>query len=302
MKPFSGPYKIIEKTSNNVYKLDLPSKKTNPKVHVRFLKPFVSGITDPTMASNSGNCGNSGNSGDGNEDQCEDRKRPPGDGDPQRDDFEGNGEEVAEYFPPISHGCWNCGSPNHDHRHCQKPRRIFCFLCGWPQVTVNGCPRPSCAEIRARNAQRGQVEASRTVVSVPRASVAPVISSTSVTPSTSASSLPGSREEPGCSGLGFRENLTVVVSGEGRIVRSPGKKPSQVQTARPCLRLVISDSTEVMRRLREALADFLQSCKLPSTSRFFDATDFTFEFEGESPRPVAKKAATEVSSGSDLGD
>ena len=71
------------------------------------------------------------------------------------DHYELNGQAEFEnwpecYWPPISKGCWNCGQ-RHDHRICPSPfRRIFCYLCGWPKVTVDFCRRPSCRLTRAK--------------------------------------------------------------------------------------------------------------------------------------------------------
>lgn len=88
--------------------------------HVRFPKPFIpNDFTDSLMASYDREfCG----------DGCSD--------------------EEDLYWPPISKGCWNCGGP-HNHRLCpQQYRRVFCYLCGWQQVTVAMCQRPSCRQIR----------------------------------------------------------------------------------------------------------------------------------------------------------
>ena len=110
-KPFSGPYKIIRQISNNVFELDMPGSQKNPKTHVRFLRKFI-----PRESCVSG-------------DNCTAMDQ----------------HEEDPYFPPIQRVCFNCGG-NHNHRVCTRPRRVFCYLCGWPDVTKARCPQPSCRE------------------------------------------------------------------------------------------------------------------------------------------------------------
>lgn len=36
--------------------------------------------------------------------------------------------------------CWNCGADSHIYGVCPKPRRRFCYRCGYAGVTVRTCP------------------------------------------------------------------------------------------------------------------------------------------------------------------
>ena len=51
----------------------------------------------------------------------------------------GNPEAV-----PISMNCWNCADSRHRYPDCPQPRKLFCLICGWPNVDKRSCPRPSC--------------------------------------------------------------------------------------------------------------------------------------------------------------
>ena len=111
--PYSGPYKIKDQISRNVFDLDLPPDKSRQitKTHVRFLKPFfeanpVHCISDPSTASAFGN---------------------------------------MDQDPPIPRGCWNCHG-SHDHRTCTKPKTKYCFGCGMPSYDKSDCPRRTCRE------------------------------------------------------------------------------------------------------------------------------------------------------------
>jgi len=37
--------------------------------------------------------------------------------------------------------CWNCNQPGHSFRQCNKPRNIFCYRCGKPDVTSKSCTK-----------------------------------------------------------------------------------------------------------------------------------------------------------------
>lgn len=36
--------------------------------------------------------------------------------------------------------CWNCERNGHRFKDCEEPRRMFCYLCGYPNVTCTKCP------------------------------------------------------------------------------------------------------------------------------------------------------------------
>lgn len=36
--------------------------------------------------------------------------------------------------------CWNCEQYGHRFKDCEEPRRMFCYLCGYLNVTCNKCP------------------------------------------------------------------------------------------------------------------------------------------------------------------
>lgn len=41
-------------------------------------------------------------------------------------------------------GCWNCSSLQHRYSECRQPRRrLFCYGCGYPGVTMRECERCS---------------------------------------------------------------------------------------------------------------------------------------------------------------
>jgi hypothetical protein len=40
--------------------------------------------------------------------------------------------------------CWNCSEVGHNHRFCNKPKKIFCFGCGEPNVRRSDCQK--CAQ------------------------------------------------------------------------------------------------------------------------------------------------------------
>ena len=43
--------------------------------------------------------------------------------------------------PNSSIVCWNCQNTGHINRNCPNPRKIHCFRCGTPNVTVRACPK-----------------------------------------------------------------------------------------------------------------------------------------------------------------
>lgn len=45
--------------------------------------------------------------------------------------------DIAEKNKPF---CWNCGDSTHKFRKCNKPKKLFCFKCGRPDVTSTKCP------------------------------------------------------------------------------------------------------------------------------------------------------------------
>ena len=118
-KTYSGPYKILEQLSQNVFKLEVANKKQSPKVHVRFLKKFnqpcVSGKPPEELAAMEGR-----QSGDP-------PKRPK-----------------VKQWRARKKGCLNCGG-NHNFAVCpsELPGPV-CGICGWKGVTKYHCPRPSC--------------------------------------------------------------------------------------------------------------------------------------------------------------
>lgn len=39
--------------------------------------------------------------------------------------------------------CWNCTKIGHRQSNCPEPRRVHCFKCGEPNVTIRSCPKCS---------------------------------------------------------------------------------------------------------------------------------------------------------------
>jgi hypothetical protein len=51
-------------------------------------------------------------------------------------------EDPGEPLPVSPAGCWNCGSRIHRYSRCPRPReRVFCFACGYINVSIKDCPR-----------------------------------------------------------------------------------------------------------------------------------------------------------------
>ena len=97
--------------------LDLP-KGQCPKVHVRFLKPFI--VPDSITAQNTAATAISS-------------MLSPEDA-----------EDFARGLPAIVRGCFNCGG-NHNLRDCHWPvEGKLCKSCGMKGVTVETCVRPRC--------------------------------------------------------------------------------------------------------------------------------------------------------------
>ena len=140
-KTYSGPYKILEQLSKNVFKLETANKKQCPKTHVRFLKKFI----QPHVSGDSANqlAAMSNRDGRGARRKRDRRRRPK--------------------------GCFNCGQ-NHDFTVCPNPQRVpVCGICGWRGVTKYHCPRPSCQRIISSGPppERGRGPASRTTEQTP---------------------------------------------------------------------------------------------------------------------------------------
>lgn len=56
--------------------------------------------------------------------------------------------QAIEATSPLT--CWNCSQSGHRSAQCPAPKRLHCYSCGTPNVTVHTCPRCS------GNGRRGQ--------------------------------------------------------------------------------------------------------------------------------------------------
>lgn len=175
-------------------------------------------------------------------------------------------EEEDEYFPPISPGCFNCGGP-HDHRVCQEPRNVFCFLCDWPGVTKATCRRPSC-RAAYRTSER------------PRQAVPSPHQIQDAHPDIQPATVPSAEEEQhvGRPDQGQQELAAVtgppvpageIIETEPTVEFVPLPGPSRLPSERPLtLRFPVASSSEdsATRELREILAQFfsLKGYSLPT--------------------------------------
>lgn len=48
--------------------------------------------------------------------------------------------EAVQLSKNVGIKCWNCGKVGHRQQNCSEPRRLHCFKCGKPDVTVRSCP------------------------------------------------------------------------------------------------------------------------------------------------------------------
>lgn len=51
--------------------------------------------------------------------------------------------------------CFNCHIPGHTYQHCRKPKNLFCYGCGLPNVTKLNCSRCNPKNSNSKNEARG---------------------------------------------------------------------------------------------------------------------------------------------------
>jgi hypothetical protein len=77
----------------------------------------------------------------------------PGSSKPATKDVDGG----EPWYPASPAGCWNCGSRIHRYSRCPRPReRLFCYACGFVNVSIRDCPRCGGAWARTWTRQGGR--------------------------------------------------------------------------------------------------------------------------------------------------
>lgn len=59
-------------------------------------------------------------------------------------DVEAFAHKRSQNFPTSPNAkCWNCDKLGHSYQICEEVRKIFCYLCGYKNVTCKNCPKCS---------------------------------------------------------------------------------------------------------------------------------------------------------------